>query len=243
MQQSAPIAHTAVASTAWSPEALQELSQHFKSRSPEEILHWGIAAFSPAITLATSFGPQSIVLMHLLAQIHPETTVFYLDTDLLFPETYALRDDLAARLGLRFTCVRSRLSLEEQAAAHGAALWWRNPDVCCHVRKVEPLRHFLASQRAWITGIRREHTSTRANAGVIEWDATNGLVKLNPLANWHTEQVWAYIRAHDLPFNPLHTQGYPSIGCWPCTKPVRSGDNPRAGRWANWNKTECGIHL
>jgi phosphoadenosine phosphosulfate reductase len=181
--------------------------------------------------------------MHLIAQIDVDTTVFYLDTDLLFPETYRLRDTLASLFGLRFTCVRSSLSLEAQAAAYGAALWQHNPDVCCYVRKVEPLRRFLATQQAWITGIRRQQTATRARARRIEWDQSNGLVKLNPLADWSTEQVWAYLRAHDLPVNPLHAQGYPSIGCAPCTRPVQAGEEARAGRWAGWHKTECGIHL
>jgi phosphoadenosine phosphosulfate reductase len=139
-------------------------------------------------------------------------------------------------------CARSSLSLEAQAITYDAALWRHDPDLCCYLRKVEPLRRFLTSQRAWITGIRRQQTATRAQARRIDWDHTNGVVKLNPLADWSTEHMWAYLREHNLPSNPLHAQGYPSIGCQPCTRPVRPGDDPRAGRWSGWHKTECGIH-
>jgi phosphoadenosine phosphosulfate reductase len=231
------------ASAQWTPETLHALNERFETRPPQEILAWGLENFSPQIALATSFGPQSIVLMHLIAQIEPKTTIFYLDTDLLFPETYALRDELTTRLGLCFTCVRTPLSLAEQEARYGPELWRRDPDLCCNLRKVEPLRRFLASQRAWISGIRRDQTANRAQAGLVEWDRAYGLVKLNPLAAWSSEQVWAYIESHSLPFNRLHLQGYPSIGCWPCTQPVGPAENPRAGRWAGQNKTECNIHF
>jgi phosphoadenosine phosphosulfate reductase len=228
---------------AWTPESLKPISAQFEGRAPQDVLLWGIEHFAPEVALATGFGPEGIVLMHLLSQIAPETTVFYLDTDLLFAETYALRDELEARLGLRFTRVRSGLSPEAQAEQYGPLLWSYEPSLCCHLRKVEPLRRFLATQRAWITAIRRDQTPARANAGLVEWDRANGLVKLNPLAAWTSEQVWDHIHAHQLPFNPLHSFGYPSIGCWPCTRPVTDSDDPRAGRWAGFSKTECGIHL
>jgi phosphoadenosine phosphosulfate reductase len=226
----------------WTPETLKEISDRFETASPRAILRWGIENFSSQIALATGFGPEGVTLMHLLSEIAPQTTVFYLDTDLLFPETCALRDELEARFGIRFTRVHCGLSVEAQAELHGPALWSRDPNLCCHVRKVAPLRRFLASQRAWIAGIRRDQTPARASIGLVEWDRTNGLVKLNPLANWTSDDVWAYLHAYDLPFNPLHTQGYPSLGCWPCTRPVAAGEDPRAGRWAGFDKTECGIH-
>lgn len=216
---------------------------HAAEAPPERLLAWAVEAFAPHLCLATSFGPQSIVLMHMMSAIRSDVTVFYLDTGLLFPETYELRDRLSARLGLTITRVAASLSLEQQAATFGAELWSREPDRCCHLRKVLPLRRFLANQRAWITGIRAAQTSLRASAARIEWDAANGLVKLNPLLHWTDEQVWAHIRTHDLPFSRLHLQGYPSIGCRPCTRPVRPGDDARAGRWAGSGKTECGIHL
>jgi phosphoadenosine phosphosulfate reductase len=181
--------------------------------------------------------------MHMVSQIRPETVTFYLDTDLLFPETYALRDELARRLGVRFERVPGSLPLEVQAAKYGEELWKRDPDLCCYVRKVVPQRQYLSQHRAWITGIRRDQTAFRANAGLVEWDTTNKMVKLNPLAAWTSEQVWNYIREHDLPYNALHDRGYPSIGCRPCTRAVAPGEDPRAGRWSGTKKTECGIHL
>jgi phosphoadenosine phosphosulfate reductase len=208
-----------------------------------EVLRWAAAEFGPALALATGFGPEGVVLMHLVSQVSRDLTVFYLDTGLLFDETYALRDILAARLSLRFTRVAPRLSLDDQAQAHGPRLWAHDPDRCCALRKVAPLRVFLQTQRAWITAIRRQQTPHRARARVLEWDAANGLVKLNPLVAWTGDQVWAHLRAHDLPYNPLHDQGFPSLGCWPCTQPVAPGADPRSGRWPGRAKTECGLHL
>lgn len=230
-------------SVEWSPDAANQMGCDLEGHPPREILLWGIRNFAPAISMATGFGPEGVVLMHLLSQIAPETTVFYLDTGLFFAETYALRDELADRLGLHFTRVSAEISLEDQAASYGPKLWEQDPDRCCYIRKVEPLRRYLAAQRAWITAIRRDQTRHRASIGVVEWDYANELVKLNPLAAWTSDQVWAHIHAYDLPFNPLHLQGYPTIGCWPCTLPCVSSDDPRSGRWAGLPKTECGIHL
>jgi phosphoadenosine phosphosulfate reductase len=227
----------------WTPERVQQYSGDFEEWPSAELLRWAAAEFSPGLALATGFGPEGVVLMHLVAQVSREISVFYLDTGLLFDETYALRDALAARLGLRFTRIAPALSLDDQARAHGPRLWARDPDRCCALRKVAPLRAFLQGQRAWITAIRREQTPQRAHARVLEWDAANGLVKLNPLAAWTSDQVWDHIRAHDLPYNPLHDQGFPSLGCWPCTQPVAPGADPRSGRWPGRAKTECGIHL
>lgn len=232
-----------LATVEWTLETLKPISDDFEGRPPEEVLRWGFETFAPDIALATSFGPEGIVLMHLVSQMAPETTVFYLDTDLLFKETHDLRHELETRLGIRFTRVHCGLSLDAQAAEHGPALYSREPNLCCHLRKVEPLRRFLATQRAWITAIRRDQTVHRANTGLVEWDRTNKRVKLNPLVNWTSKQVWAHIMEHRLPYNPLHDTGYPSIGCWPCTKPVTEGADPRSGRWAGLDKTECGIHL
>jgi phosphoadenosine phosphosulfate reductase len=226
----------------WSAGDLDRANERLDGAPVEEILRWGFDEFGPDICLATSFGPQSIVLMHQVARLRPETSVFYLDTDLLFPETYALRDRLAERLGLTFTRLRPELSIEDQAGRYGARLWARNPDHCCHLRKVQPLLRFLASRRAWITGIRNGHTAQRARSRVVEWDAANALVKMNPLIRWTKEQVWDYLRAEGLPFNPLHLEGYPSIGCQPCTRAIQPGEDERAGRWAGFAKTECGIH-
>ena len=168
--------------------------------------------------------------------------VFYLDTDLLFPESYALRDQLEERYGIKFERRATRLSVEDQAAQYGERLWERDPDLCCRLRKVEPLREMLKGMRAWVTAIRRDQSPTRARIGLVERDETFGLVKINPLAGWSARDVWKYIEKHDVPHNPLHQQGYPSIGCVPCTTPVQIGEVPRAGRWRGAVKTECGIH-
>jgi phosphoadenosine phosphosulfate reductase len=226
----------------WTPEKLEEIGRTFEEAPVEAVLAWGIETFSPGICLATSFGPQSIVLMHLISTIDPRTTVFYLDTELLFRETYELRDRLADTLGLEFTRVTSEFSVEEQAARYGQRLWTRQPDFCCHLRKVLPLRRFLSDKKAWITGVRNGHSAGRAHAGIVEWDSLNGIVKLNPLVRWDTQRIWDYLHANRLPFNRLHLEGYPSIGCQPCTRPVRPGEDPRSGRWAGFEKTECGIH-
>jgi phosphoadenosine phosphosulfate reductase len=138
--------------------------------------------------------------------------------------------------------VKSKLSPAEQATQFGESLWLRNPDQCCDLRKVEPLTRILAKYAAWITGIRREQSPTRANAGIVEWDTKFGLVKFNPLATWSWEQVWEYIRANDVPYNELHDQHFPSIGCTHCTAPVMPGEDPRSGRWKSSAKTECGLH-
>lgn len=143
---------------------------------------------------------------------------------------------------MRIIRVEPVVSLDEQAAAYGPALWSREPDRCCALRKVEPLRRFLQGYRAWITGLRRQQSPTRAGTRPVEWDQRFGLVKVNPLFRWSRDEVWRYIRDHDVPYNPLHDRGYPSIGCWPCTTPVAPGEDERAGRWRGFHKTECGLH-
>jgi phosphoadenosine phosphosulfate reductase len=213
-----------------------------EGRGPEDVLRWAAERFGRGAALACSFGAEDCVLVDMAARVAPDVDVFYLDTRLLFPETYATRDRLIERYGIRPLPVTPRLTLEEQAAEFGPALWSRDPDLCCHLRKVEPLSGFLAGRAAWITGIRREQSPTRANAPLVEWDERFGLVKCNPLALWRWSDVWDYIRAHQVPYNPLHDRGYPSIGCRPCTRPVRPGEDPRAGRWPGFAKTECGLH-
>ena len=226
----------------WTGERLASLNRRFREASPEAVLEWGLETFAPEICLASSFGLQSIVLMHLLSRLRPETTVFYLDTELLFLETYALRDRLRRRLGMTLVRVTPELSVEKQAEVHGPELWKRDPDRCCEMRKVLPLRRFLSDKRGWITGLRHGTTLLRNGARKVEWDPANALVKLNPLLDWSTERIWEYVHAHELPFNTLHKLGYPSIGCRPCTRPVRPGEDPRSGRWTGFEKTECGIH-
>lgn len=224
------------------PAELQRIGRAFEEGAPQEILRWGIRTFQGGITLACSFGAEDVVLADMVARIDPTVPLFYLDTDYLFPETLEVRDRVAARYGLNVVAVKPLLPLGEQAAQHGADLFARQPDLCCKIRKVEPLRRHLGGFQAWIAGIRRDQAPTRANAGLVEWDNGFNLVKLNPLARWTWDDVWAYIRAHEVPYNALHDRNYPSIGCQPCTRQVQPGEDMRAGRWANFAKKECGLH-
>lgn len=213
-----------------------------ETANPEAVLGWAVEEFGPDIALATGFGVEGCVLVAMLSNISRSTRIFYLDTDLLFPETYALRDQLEMRYGVRFERRATRLSLLDQAVQHGERLWERQPNLCCQLRKVEPLREMLSGLRAWMTGIRRDQSPERAGIGVVERDERYGLIKINPLAAWTARDVWNYIARHDVPYNPLHDGGYPSIGCLPCTTPVQIGETPRSGRWRGTDKTECGIH-
>lgn len=227
----------------WTEAALDQVAYALEGQAPEEILRWAFSQFGPEeITLACSFGAEDVALVDMIARLRPRTKVFYLDTGLLFPETYVLIDQITQRYDLRFERYTPLLTLEEQVAAHGDGLWSRNPDQCCGIRKVEPLERALKGHGAWITGIRREQSPTRANAKPVTWDGKFGLVKVNPLVTWKERDLWAYITHHGVPYNPLHDQGYPSIGCTHCTRPVKPGEDPRAGRWSGFQKTECGLH-
>jgi phosphoadenosine phosphosulfate reductase len=210
--------------------------------SAAQLVSFALERFSPRIAIASSFGAEDVVLIHLAAQVRPDFRVFTLDTDFLFPATYALIDDLERLHRIKVERTRPRLTPEEQAREFGAALWSREPDQCCNIRKVEPLTKKLGDLDAWVTGIRRGQAPARAKARKLDWDAKFGLVKINPLADWKWEQVWEYIRSHEVPYNPLHDQNYPSIGCTYCTRPVQAGEDPRAGRWPGFQKTECGLH-
>ncbi len=221
---------------------IEHLANTLEGADPLEILRV-IKERVPNVALACSFGSEDMALIDMWMKVDPEGSVFYIDTDVLFSETYALRDRTVAKYGLpNLIQVNSRLSLADQAQQYGDKLWARDPNECCFLRKVEPLERALASFDGWITGIRRDQAPTRANAKVVEWDQKFRLVKVNPLASWTSDDVWDYIRANDVPYNPLHDQGYPSIGCMHCTKPVKPGEDPRSGRWAGFEKTECGLH-
>lgn len=216
-------------------------AEELEHKSAEEVIEYAIRTF-PNITFACSFGAEDVVLVDMIQKISPSTDIFYLDTDFHFKETYETRDRLAERYGLEFVRVSPLITPEEQAAQHGEALWSVNPNQCCNIRKVEPLTRILSQYEAWITGIRRDQAPTRANAKKIEYDTKFGLVKFNPIAGWTSEDVWNYIRANDVIYNPLHDQNYPSIGCEYCTRQVMPGEDPRAGRWSGHEKTECGLH-
>jgi phosphoadenosine phosphosulfate reductase len=225
----------------WSPAELDRVAQELEPQGPEATLKWMVEQFHPSLYIACSFQQEESVLLDMLHRIEPNARIFYLDTDVLFPETYATRDRLVERYGFDFERYHN-LTLEEQAQLHGDELWKSAPDQCCSIRKVEPLKRALGSVDAWVTGIRRDQAPTRANSKKVEWDDKFNLVKANPLADWTLNDVWAYIRANDVPYNPLHEQNYPSIGCTHCTRQVMPGEDPRAGRWAGQDKTECGLH-
>lgn len=220
---------------------IAKAAEEFESQDASALLKWAVETF-PNITLACSFGAEDVVLVDLLQKVSPQTDIFYLDTDLHFKETYETRDRIAAHYGIQFVQARTAVTLEDQAEAHGEELWATNPNLCCNIRKVEPLTTILGKYEAWITGIRRDQAPTRANAKKVEYDAKFGLVKFNPLADWTSEDVWAYIHANQIIYNPLHDQHYPSIGCEKCTRQVLPGEDPRAGRWSGHEKTECGLH-
>ncbi len=238
------------ASTAQSPasgasvltEDLLAASRALEGKPPEEILRWAAQRFPGRLTFATGFGVEGCILIDLVGRHQLAVDLFTLDTGLLFPETYALWKTLEARYGITIRGVRPAQSVPEQAAAHGDALWTREPDRCCELRKVIPLRAALSGFDAWITAIRREQTPDRADARVVERDKKFGLVKVNPLVGWTRKNVWDYVHRHEVPYNPLHDAGYESIGCQPCTTPVQPGEDPRAGRWRGRAKTECGLH-
>jgi phosphoadenosine phosphosulfate reductase len=223
-------------------EQLDALAYEYETTQPLEIIQRALQEV-PNITLACSFGAEDMVLLDLLMQVDEHASVFYLDTDVLFDETYQLIERAKARYGLsNLNRVRPELTLDEQATAHGEALWARQPDQCCHIRKVVPLQKTLSAVDGWITGIRRDQAPTRAHAKVFEWDEKFELVKVNPLVRLTQGDVWNYIHEHDVPYNPLHDQGYPSIGCLHCTRAVAPGEDSRSGRWAGFGKTECGLH-
>lgn len=223
-------------------EALAKQSaEQFEHATPQELLAWAVKQF-PSITLACSFGAEDVVLVDMLHKLSPKTDIFYLDTDFHFDETYETRDKLTDKYSISFVQVKPKLTPEQQAAEHGDKLWERDPNLCCNIRKVEPLTRVLSKYDAWITGIRRDQAPTRANAKKVEYDTKFGLMKFNPLASWTSEDVWSYIRENHVPYNSLHDRNYPSIGCHYCTRAVKPGEDPRAGRWSGNEKTECGLH-
>jgi phosphoadenosine phosphosulfate reductase len=206
--------------------------------SAEEVLEYLVDRFHPRLYVACSFQKEASVIMDMLLRIEPSARFFTLDTDLLFDETYETWRALEKKYDISIDVFRG-LTLEEQAARHGDALWAREPDKCCGIRKVTPLKRALSDVDCWVAGLRREQSSSRRGAKKVDWDLRHGLWKANPLADWSEREVWDYIARHDVPYNGLHDRGYPSIGCTHCTLPASDG---REGRWADADKTECGLH-
>ncbi len=226
-----------------SPCKLEHHAEALEDASPGEILAWASETFGEKLAIVTSFQITGIAALHMLQEIAPRTPVLTLDTGLLFPETIDLIDRLEARFGLDLRRIKPRQTPRQQARDYGDRLWERNPDRCCHIRKTIPLRDALTGFDAWVAGLRRDQSASRAHTPVLSRDSRSGLVKIAPFANWSEDQVRAYIHEHELPYNSLHDMGYPSIGCWPCTKANLDAHDKRGGRWATRGKSECGIHV
>ena len=213
-------------------DELAAVSDRFERAAPTEIIQWAVDRFGDSLTVASSF--EDGVLIDLAVSVKPEIEILFLDTQYHFAETLWFVEELRRRYGLNLKVMQPQVEPDNR--------WQRDVSSCCGVRKVEPLNRGLAGKQAWITGLKRVDAPTRANAPIVSWDAARGMVKVNPIATWTGLDLAVYAAEHDLPTNPLTERGYPSIGCWPCTKPVRPGEDPRSGRWAGLDKTECGLH-
>ena len=224
-------------------EEIKRAAEELETAAPAEILEWAADHFAPKLTFATSLGIEDCVVTDLIARARLPIELFTLDTGLLFPESYALWTRIQDKYDVSIKAIKPAYTVEEQAEREGPALWEREPDRCCDLRKMQPLHSVLAGYDAWVTAIRRDQTPERATAPVVGWDGRFGLVKINPLVRWTSAEVRAYVAEHQVPYNPLHDQHYPSIGCVPCTSQVMPGEDPRSGRWRGQEKTECGLHL
>jgi len=221
---------------------LGQINAQLETLSLTEFLRWSLDTFGEKIAHVTSFGASGVVILDHLLRIKPDARVLTLDTQFLFSETYELWERIERRYATRIEVIRPALSPEQQASQYGLNLWESEPDLCCNLRKVQPLAGALAGLEGWYTGIRRDQGAMRADTQLVAWDTRYGLFKLSPLANWTRRDVWRYIRDNDVPYNALHDVGYSSIGCTWCTQPPANSEDERSGRWAGKGKTECGLH-
>lgn len=228
-------------STWQEPELKFEVDDTYKGAL--DVLRWAYQHYGEEIVYACSFGIEGIVLIDCISKVKPDAKIVFLDTDVHFKETYETIERVKAKYpDLRIEMKKPALTLEEQEKEYGAALWERNPNQCCNIRKLQPLTETLTGAKAWISGLRREQSPTRANVEFINLDKRFESIKICPLIHWTWKDVWRYVSKHDLPYNPLHDKGYPSIGCETCTKPAFTMDDLRSGRWSGQGKTECGLH-
>lgn len=230
--------------------AVAEKAQEFESKSPEEVLKWAFQTFHPRIALASSFGAEDVVLIDMMVKINPEARIFTLDTGRLNQETYEVMDRIREKYRIKIEVMFPKSeTVEAMVREKGMNLFYDSIDnrkECCGVRKVEPLNRALKSLDAWITGLRRQQSVTRTDVPKVEIDEShNKMVKVNPIVDWSRDQVWDYIRKNGVPYNKLHDMGYPSIGCVPCTRAIKPGEDERAGRWwwENPETKECGLHV
>ena len=224
--------------------AVQKYEEYGLFLNPEDLLKWTIGHFGvDKIIMGTGFGAPGVVLLDILKKVNNNVDVFYIDTGVLFKETYELKNQLESHYKMKFKRFSTQISIEQQRQLYGDELWNRDPNLCCNIRKVLPLKNALKNFDVWITGIRKFQTKMRKNSKIIEYNELYNVNKVNPLINWTHDQIWEYIRIQNIPYNKLHNKGYPSVGCVHCTTTVKKGENHRAGRWRNNNKTECGLHF
>jgi phosphoadenosine phosphosulfate reductase len=226
-------------------EQLAEIARHsqiLEDAEPEEIIAWAAEQFGDKLTMATAFGPEGCLILSMIAKVAPQLYVFNLDTGYQFQETLDTRDRIAEKYGIVVDYQRPELTVEEFEKLHGGPLYQIDSGTCCGERKLKVLHRVAANYSAWMSGIRRDQSPHRANAPIVGWDKKFHLVKISPLANWTKEKVWKRIMDEKVPYNILHDQGYPSVGCKPCTRAVADGEDERAGRWSGSQKTECGLH-
>ncbi|MFN0124444.1 MAG: phosphoadenylyl-sulfate reductase [Blastocatellia bacterium] len=226
---------------------ITKIADEYENRSTEELLLWAIGRFAPKLAMTSSFGAEGVVLIDVLSRVAPaalrEIPVIYLDTGFHFPETEQLKEQMRERYALNLVEAGAELTVAEQARIYGEKLYERDSDMCCRLRKVEPLAGAMHGYDAWLAALRRDQSPSRAGIPRVEWNAKRRMFKVNPLAAWTRADVWNYIARHALPYNRLYDEGYASIGCAPCTRPVGAHEHERNGRWSGQGKLECGIHL
>ncbi|MRH43845.1 phosphoadenylyl-sulfate reductase [Aquibacillus halophilus] len=225
----------------WDDQVQQGLNKDLKDFM--DVIKWAYRVYGDKILYSCSFGAEGIVLIDLISKVDPKATVVFLDTDLHFKETYSLIDEIKKKYPeLKIKMIRPSLTLEQQADKYGHNLWERDPNLCCHTRKIKPLENELSHVDAWISGLRRDQSFSRRNTEYVNKDNTFKRVKICPLIHWTWDDVWSYIELNNLPYNALHDNNYPSIGCEKCTTQVLKAADTRSGRWATAEKTECGLH-
>lgn len=217
-------------------------SERLEAATPQEILRYAVDRFAPLFTMATAFGPEGMTLIHMLAEIAPDTPIFNLDTGYQFAETLELRERVKQRYGVEVELKKPDTTVEQYEAMHGGPVYKTDPNRCCFDRKLRVLHESARGMHAWASAIRRDQSDDRQRAEIVGWDHKFQLVKISPLANWSKKAVWNLISKHEIPYNPLHDKGFPSVGCWPCTRAVQMGEDERAGRWSGFAKKECGLH-
>ena len=225
-------------------EFVKERNDYFESLPPEELLKWVYQNFQN-VGFTSSFSADDVSIIHMIKKIKPDASIIFIDTDYHFPETYQLVEKIKKEWEINLQIIKPEITIEEQDRIYGEKLYEKDPDKCCQIRKVEPLKKALDKLDVWITGMRRDQSPTRANIGKVEihkLPSGREILKVNPIAHWKRQDVWNYVYRYNLPYNPLYDKNYLSIGCAPCTRPVKEGEDERAGRWAGKGKLECGLH-